>query len=117
MATLTILDFPDEPEAFDITAQAEFVPADDVNGDVFPNQPGVGLYARNDTVSAITLTHVAQRRCDHGFLHDAAVVVPAGFEGFVADEFENDRFSDDSGNAHITYSGPGLDIAAVRLHR
>lgn len=114
MAALTVIQFPDEPEAFDVTAQTEFVTSDDTNGDTFENDGRTGLYARNTTGGSITVTAVAARRCSHAFLHDAVVVVPDGFSGFVADTFENDRFSNDARVVSLTYSAAGLEVAAVR---
>lgn len=114
MATLAVIQFPDVPEAFDITAEAGYVAADFATGDVFKNDGETGLYVENSTGGPINVTAVAARRCSHGFLHDAVIAVPDGFEGFVALEFENDRFSNDSGIVSLTYSATGLNVAAVR---
>lgn len=114
MATLAVIQFPDVPEAFDITAETGYVAADFANGDVFKNDGATGLYVENSSGGSITVTAVAARRCNHGFLHDAAIVVPNLFEGFVALEFENERFSSDSGIVSLTYSATGLNVAAVR---
>jgi len=114
VAALTIVQFPDEPAAFDITAQGGYVAAE-AGGDTFENNGATGLYVENSSGGPITVTAVAVRRCSHGFLHDAVISVPDGFEGFVAAEFENDRFSSAAGIVSLTYSGVGLNVAAVRL--
>lgn len=115
MAALILVAFPDEPAAFDITADPGFVAADDVNGDTFQNDGKTGLYVENPTGAAITVTVVGARKSDQGFLNDAVVSVPTLFKGFVATEFENNRFSDAAGLVSLTYSAIGLNVAAVRL--
>lgn len=114
MAALTIVEFPDEPEDFDITVDAGYVAAE-VGGDTFDNKGRTGLYVENTSGGSITLTIVAARRCNHGFLHNAVIAVADGFEGFVATRLENTRFSDDSGVVSLTYSAVGLNVAAVRM--
>lgn len=114
MAVLTVVEFPDEPTAFDITADPGFVPAA-AGGDTFENKGRTGLYVENTSGGPITLTIVAQRQCNHGFSHNAAIVVADGFAGFVATEIENDRFNSPAGIVSLTYSAAGLDVAAVRL--
>lgn len=114
MAALDIVSFPDEPAAFDIEADDGYVVADHVAGDTFPNDGKTALYVNNGTGGPITVTAVAARRCNHGTLHNAAIAVPAGFAGFVAMEFEADRFNADGNVVSLTYSGAGLSVAAVR---
>lgn len=114
MAVLSVVEFPNEPIAFDITAQTGFVAAA-VGGDTFENKGRTGLYVRNSSGSSKTLTIVAQRQCNHGFSHNAVITVANGFEGFVATELENDRFNTAAGIVSLTYSAVGLDVAAVRL--
>lgn len=114
MAVLSVVVFPTEPIAFDITAQPGFVAAAAL-GDTFENKGRTGLYVRNASGSSKTLTIVAQRQCNHGFSHNAVITVANLFEGFVATEFENDRFNSPAGVVSLTYSAAGLDVAAVRL--
>lgn len=115
MAVLSIVAFPNEPIAFDITAQAGFVAAAYPGGDTFENVGRVGLYVRNTSGSTRTITIAAQRPCNHGFTHNSVISVPDGFEGFVATELENDRFNSPAGVVSLTYSAAGLNLAAVRL--
>lgn len=114
MAVLNVVSFPEEPIAFDITAQPGFVAAA-AGGDTFENKGRTGLFVRNASGSSKTLTIVAQRACNHGFTHNAVIVVANGFAGFVATEIENDRFNSPAGIVSLTYSAAGLDVAAVRL--
>lgn len=114
MAVLSVVEFPSEPAAFDITAEDGFVPAE-AGGDSFENKGRTGLYVSNSSGSPKTITVVSQRKCNHGFNHDAVIIVADGFEGFVATEFENDRFNTPAGIVSLTYSAAGLDVAAVRL--
>lgn len=114
MAVLSVIDFPSEPEAFDIEGEAGFVIAG-VSGDTFANDGHTGLYVKNDTGSPKTVTVAAPRKCSHGFNHAAAIAVPDGFAGFVATEFEIDRFNSPTGVVSLTYSATGLQVAAVRL--
>lgn len=115
MAALTIIEFPDEPTAeFDIEAQAEFVSAS-AGGDTFQNDGRTGLYVNNSSGSPRTVTISGARNCNHGFEHDAAIVVADGFAGFVRHDFPTNRFSDANGVVSITYSSEaGLEVAAVR---
>ncbi len=114
MPALTVIDFPDEPEAFDIEADAGFVSAD-AGGDTFTNDGKTMLYAKNTSGAGRTITVAAARQCSHGFSHNAAISVPDGFAGFVATDFENDRFSDAAGVVSMTYdNNVGLEVAAVR---
>lgn len=114
MAVLTVIDFPDEPEAFDIEGEAGFVNAA-AGGDTFKNDGKTGLYVVNASGAPKTITVSAPRKCSNGFTHDAAIVVPDGFAGFVATEFEIDRFNSSSGVVSLAYSATGLQVAAVRL--
>lgn len=114
MAVLSIVTFPSEPAAFDITADDGFVAAA-VGGDTFENIGKVALFVENTSGGPITLTIAAQRECNHGFLHNSTIVVPNNFSGFVATELENDRFNSPLGVVSLTYSGVGLNLAAVRL--
>ena len=114
MALLTPIVFPDEPGAFDLKADPGFVAADDVAGDTFNNLGATGLYVENPTGGSIDLTLVGARRCNHGVLNDAAISIPAGFDGFVALDLETDRFSDLSSVVSMTYSAAGLNVGAVR---
>lgn len=112
MAVLTVVDFPAEPAAFDIAAELEAAAA---GGDTFENNGRTGLYVRNSSGSPKTLTIDAPRACNHGFTHDAVIVVADGFEGFVATELPANRFNSGSGIVSLTYSAAGLDVAAIRL--
>ena len=115
MPALTVIDFPDEPEGFDIEAQAEFVSAGGV-GDTFQNDGKTGLYVKNASGAPITVTIVANRDCDHGFRHNAAPTVPDGFAGFIAMSLANDRFNTDQGIVQIGYSDvTNVEVAAVRM--
>ena len=113
MATLTIIEFPDEPNDFDVKGDAGFVAAA-VGGDSFRNGGNTGLYVENTSGGALTLTIVAAKLCNHGTLHDADIVVDNGFDGFVAMDLDNSRFSDSDGTVSLTYSAIGLNVGAVR---
>lgn len=114
MATLTPIIFPDEGEALDITGEAEYVPATYPGGDQFANDGKIALFVENSTGGPVTVTASAARRCSHGFLHDAAIVVANNFSGFVKLDFDNERFSDSAGIVSLTYSATGLNVAVVR---
>ena len=115
MALLTPVVMPAEPTAFAIESDAGFRLAAD--GDTFVNDGRTGVYIKNTTGSSKTVTVVAPRKCNNGFNHSAAVVVPTGFAGFIATELEPGRFNNDQGVVALTYSatGAGLSVAAVRL--
>jgi hypothetical protein len=110
MALLTAVDFPSEPAAFVVTTVAAAA-----GGDKFENKGRTGFYVSNATGTSKTVTFAAQRACNHGVLHNSAVVVPDLFSGFIATEFENDRFNSSAGIVSVTYSAVGLQVAAVRL--
>lgn len=113
MATLTVLEFPEEPTALDISASEVSAAA---GGDVFPNDEQTGFWVDNQDASPTTVTFDAPGYCDDGFQHDAAVVVAAGFTGFIAKKFAHGRFGTSSRQVAVTYSSvTSLTVAAVRL--
>ena len=115
MATLTPIQFPEQPTAFDIGAQAETVAAD-AAGDQFPNAGVTGFWVENTSGAQRTVTIAGQLNCDHGFLHDAPVAVPDGFTGFIASKLLENRFSPGVTEVQVTYDNEaGLRVAAVRL--
>lgn len=115
MATLTRIQFDDEPNALDIAGHAD-TDAAAGGGDQFLNTGNTGFWVQNTSGSPRTVTFNAANACDHGFTHDAAVVVADGFEGFIASRLNAQRFNDDSGYVQVTYSAAtGLLVAAVRL--
>lgn len=115
MAQLTVIEFPAEPAAFDIEAQAEFVAAG-ASGDTFLNDGKTALYVKNASGGPITLTIIANRACSSGELHDSTPSIPDGFAGFVAMKLRNDRYNTRFRVAQITYSSAtDIEVAAVRL--
>lgn len=91
-----------------------FVAADS-NGDTFVNQGNVFIYIKNGGETEITVTTVAQKKCNQGHLHDSTITVPAGDDRIVG-PFEVDRFNSDTNVAKITYSAvDSVTVAAIRL--
>ena len=113
MALLTIIDFPSEPNDFDIKGDAGFVAAN-AGGDTLKNDGQTGLYVQNTSGVSIDLIIDAPRKCSQGFLHDVTITVENLFDGFVALDLDSSRFSDDSGVVSLTYSQGGLNVGAVR---
>lgn len=115
MATLTRIQFPEEPDVLDIDAHASSVAAG-AGGDQFLNTGNTGFWIKNSSGGSITVTFAAQNDCNFGETHDAAVSVPNGTIGFIASRFSAQRFNDSSGYVQVTYSGvTSVTVAAVRL--
>lgn len=116
MADISPINFPSEPEAFDIDAQPEVRDSDGLD-DTFTNDGDSGVWIKNTTGGPITVTLVAAKPCKFVEYHDAAVPVADGFEGFIAMKLLPARRYNDSSNAKVTvtYSASGLRIALVRM--
>lgn len=113
MAVLTVLNFPDEPEAYDIAGSAVSA---DVAGDTFQNDEKTGFWIDNQSGGPVTVTFDAPGDCDQHFTHDAAVVVADAFTGFIAKNLPHARFGSTSRTVAVTYSGvTSVSVAAVRI--
>lgn len=113
MARLTVLQFPEEPEPFDIAGSAV---TPEVGGDDFPNDQRTGFWVDNQNGGDVSVTFVPTRDCDQGFQHAAVVVVPDGFTGFIASRLFHARFGQPDGTVQVLYSATtGVLVAAVRL--
>jgi hypothetical protein len=96
MADLTIHDI--NLDGVELT----YVSADE-EGDTFRNNGNMILFVKNtDAVDSHTVTLVAQKECNHGYLHDAEIEVSASEVAIIRD-IEKGRFNDDDGKVHISY--------------
>ena len=85
----------------------------DSGGDSFRNTSNDNvLFLENTGASEVTVTIVAQKKCNHGVLHDKEITVPAGEQVAVAD-IERSRFNDDNNMVHVTYSDATDILAGV----
>lgn len=83
-------------------------------GDTFPHSRRRALRVNNGSGAPITVTIVAQKPCDQGVLHDRVVTVAAGAEKLIPAGLE--RFADDVGQVHVTYSATAsVTRAAVEI--
>lgn len=88
--------------------------ADAVNGNEFLNDGRTYLWVENPTGGPITMTFPVAE-CSSGFTHGLTCVVPAGAKGLLG-PFDIRRFNvPASGRVTVTFSGAGLNLAAVRL--
>lgn len=111
MATLTPVIFSAEPTALDIAASAVAAAS---GGDEFVNVAKTGFWIANASGGPETVTFDAPSTCNFDATHDAAVVVPDGFAGFIAHKLLASRFNDADGKVQVTYSSEtGLTVAAV----
>ena len=72
--------------------------------DTFKNDGKRKLFLKNTDSTSHDVTIVAQKKCNHGFLHDQTISVPASSE-VVVSNIENGRFNDENGMVHLTYGG------------
>jgi hypothetical protein len=82
-------------------------------GDSFPmidrNQK---FHFKNADVAQRTITIAAQAACNLGFLHNLAVVVPAGAERIV-DDIDPAIYADSQGRVQLTYdAATGLTLGS-----
>jgi hypothetical protein len=81
-------------------------------GDTLPNNGLTYLRVKNGHSVALTVTAVALYACNHGFLHNTAVSIPAGGEREIG-PFAVTRFGE---VVSLTYSNVTLlTVAAVSL--
>lgn len=114
MATLAVVSFPAEPQAFDIEASA--VAATPL-GDRFLLDGVTGFWIHNGPMIT-TVRFMATRLCEHGDLHNAIVFVSPGFVGFLAATLDPRRFADGDGEVEVLYTGADISaalVAAVRI--
>lgn len=96
MATLTVVtvNLTGGEPAFVAAAEA---------GDEFLNTSGrTMLHVKNGSAGVRTVTATCQRACSYGFMHDAAVEIPAGEERIIG-PFATFRFNDSSNKVQIGY--------------
>lgn len=103
MANLTLQDVTTAGLAPSFTAAS-------ASGDTFANNERTVLYVKNGGASNVTVTFVAQKNCNFGFKHDLTVTVPAKGELLIG-PLPRDRFNDEQGLVHITYS----DVTSVTV--
>ncbi|MGM0409460.1 MAG: hypothetical protein ACQEQF_01755 [Bacillota bacterium] len=79
------------------------------------NSNDIELLLKNSDTASHTVTIVAQKDCNHGFLHDEEIEVSAD-STFVVRDIERSRFNDDQGQVHITYGGDetNFEVAVVK---
>lgn len=86
----------------------------ETDGDTFRNDRNTNLYIKNTSDGSRTVTIVAQRKCNQGFLHEQDITLDAGEEKVVAD-IEPGRFNDEDGIAHLSYDDEsGVEVAVAR---
>lgn len=80
-------------------------------GDSFPIvSRSQKFHFKNTDVAARTITFTAQNKCNLGFLHHVAVVVPAGAERLV-DDIDPGIYGDATGRVQLTYdAATGLSV-------
>lgn len=84
-------------------------------GDEFVNSGRDYLHVINGGVNPVAVTVDSQTRCNQGFDHNVTVDVPAGGEARIG-PFPQNRFNDDAGHTHVTYSDAvGVTVAVVEL--
>ena len=112
MADIAVQDFSSQPAAVALVLSAA-----DVNGDKFyANSGKTGLWVENSSGNPVTVTMLGRNKCSHSQVHDAAVVVPDAFAGFIALPIDTQRFVDGAGEVSLTYSAvANLSVAVVRL--
>lgn len=81
-------------------------------GDTFPISRRRTLRVKNGSGAGITVTVHAQKACNQGVTHDLAVTVGAGAEKVIG-PLDYDRFADEDGYAHVTYSAVTTVTVAV----
>lgn len=91
--------------------------AADVAGDSFLNvNEKTFIIVKNTNVAIRTVTINAIGKCDFGFDHDVAIVVPATTGEVKIGPFMQRRFNDSTQKVNITYDAvTGLTIAAVSM--
>lgn len=72
-------------------------------GDSFPNNGATRVRVNNGSAAPITVTFKGQHPCNHGVIHDDAVIVANGTTVDVG-PFSTGQFNDVNGNMQITYS-------------
>lgn len=83
-------------------------------GDTFPAGSRTALRVKNGSGAGITVTVHAQHACNHGTLHDLAVVVAAGATEEIGG-LDPRRFADADGLIHVTYSATAtVTVGVVR---
>lgn len=102
MADLTPVTWEDDPV---------LVPAD-VSGDQFANDGNTVLWVYNGSGSSVTVTKVATRKCDHGFLdHDPKTIGPGVLR--MVGPFPANRYGL---TAQVTYSSvSGVQVGPQQL--
>ena len=75
----------------------------------------VYVYAENSSGAQRTVTVDAQNPCNHGFTHNADLVLEDTEVGYLG-PFDKERFNTASGLLSVTYSSEvGVAVAAFRL--
>lgn len=84
---------------------AEVLAAAAVAGDSFPLPGDITVRIRNaNGAAARTVTVVAQKKCDQGFLHDQTINVPANSTVVATIPGGTDQYRDAGGRVQLTYS-------------
>lgn len=99
-----------------LSGSAEAYTAANAGGDSYPLPKAILVKLKNSGGVGRTVTLVAQKACNHGVLHDAAVVVGAGAT-IDAQINDVDRFRDTNGRLQMTYdSEVGLSSQAYAIN-